>query len=145
MCTPSISVRPPSVSVPPFGYLRSFKSDLDAVRSKVGLLNKQIKTRNFVSPLSVCNHLLFVPQVSLTTSQELISNINYICQLTRSLIRFKQAIKEDEIIFTTTHLHYRAANFLHLVFLGACIHHLALLWVLVVGLGVHLQHLHGEL
>ena len=30
-------VPPPSVSVSPFGYLRSYKSDFDAVKSKVGL------------------------------------------------------------------------------------------------------------
>ena len=43
--------------VPPFGYLRSFKSDFDAVKSIVGLLNEQIKTGYSVhSPL-----LVFVP------------------------------------------------------------------------------------
>ena len=31
---------PLSVSVPPFGYLRNFKSDLDVVKWKVSLLNK---------------------------------------------------------------------------------------------------------
>ena len=31
---------PPSVSVPPFGYLRSFKSDFDAVKGKVDLLGE---------------------------------------------------------------------------------------------------------
>ena len=45
---------PSSVSVPPFGYLRCFKSDLDAVKSNVGLLNELIKNSYWApSPPSV--------------------------------------------------------------------------------------------
>ena len=52
VCTPPSQClpTPPSVSVPPFGYLRSFKSDLDAVKGKVGLLYEQI------------NNILMVPR-----------------------------------------------------------------------------------
>ena len=50
MHAPSQCLSPPSVSVSPFGYLRCFKSDFDAVKSKVNLLNKNIKT-------SYCVHL----------------------------------------------------------------------------------------
>ena len=37
---PPLCVLSLSVSVPPFGYLRNFKSDLDVVKWKVSLLNK---------------------------------------------------------------------------------------------------------
>ena len=37
-----------SVSVPPFGYLRSVKLDFDVVKNKVGLLNKWMKTSHGV-------------------------------------------------------------------------------------------------
>ena len=48
----------PSVSLPPFGYLRCFKSDIDAVKCNFGLLNEQIKTSYCVfSHLSVCSPL----------------------------------------------------------------------------------------
>ena len=43
---PSVFVLP-LVSVPPFGYLRCFKSDQDAV--KVDLLNQQIKTSYYAN------------------------------------------------------------------------------------------------
>ena len=36
---PPQSIRSPSLSVPLFGYLRCFKSDFDAVKSKIGRLD----------------------------------------------------------------------------------------------------------
>ena len=39
----SVSI-PPAVSVPPFSYLQCFKSDVDDVKSRVGLFKKMIKT-----------------------------------------------------------------------------------------------------
>ena len=58
------------------------------------------------------------PQISLTTSQKLILNVNNICHLSRPLIGLKPALKDDGIIFATTNLHYQVTDFLHLVFLS---------------------------
>ena len=46
-----LSVYPLSVFVPPFGNLRCIKLDLDAVKSKFGLLNEYIKPSYCALPL----------------------------------------------------------------------------------------------